>query len=87
MAMTKIYVTDWGEMTVVEIERETNNSVWVKGRKCAKETSWAAYLDNKEDAKLWAISKVDGVVNQKRAALEYYEKRRLEIINKIEKWA
>jgi hypothetical protein len=61
----KKYKTDacsWGVpayIEEVEVERETESSVWIKGRRNAKVTDYAMYFDTWEDAHDYLLKKCD----------------------------
>ena len=52
----------------VEVERETDKSIWVSGHRCAKASEYATYLDTWEQAKtaLYNCQKyyTDGIANR-----------------------
>jgi hypothetical protein len=43
------------EIKAVEVERETDSSVWINGHRMAKETGWDKYHDYWESAKAHLI--------------------------------
>jgi len=47
------YKTDgWNSLIErIEVERETDSSVWIKGRRCAKASSYNNYFDKWDQAK------------------------------------
>ena len=54
----------------VEVERETENSVWINGRRSAKQTSDACYFDTWEEARDYKLSNAQDEVERARSALE-----------------
>ncbi len=73
-AQTK-YLSRWQEIKKVEIERETEASVWVKGSKRAKSTSWERYHDTYEDARRHVINEAEKEVATARRELETAERK------------
>ena len=51
--MSKKYKTRWSSIYEVEIERETESSVWINGSRSAKVTSWERYFDSFAEAKAY----------------------------------
>lgn len=67
------YKTRWDKIEPVEVERETANCVWVKGRRAAKASSWDSYYDS------WAEAHARLVVEQEEAVASL--RRQLEAAN------
>ena len=60
----------WGssaEIKEVEVEKETDKSVWINGRRTAKETEYATFFDSFEAAKKALISRQKHVINNVEA--------------------
>jgi hypothetical protein len=73
----KKYVAEnfaWGAGKIVEaeVERESDTSVWIGGRRAAKKTEWRRYFDSWEEAHQYlldlAASKVVHVRNELQRA-------------------
>jgi len=77
----------WGnDLEVVEIEKETDNSVWVKGRRNAKSNSYEAYFDTIQQAKEWVISIADRDILSAENSLMCEKKSKEDLLKKIAKW-
>jgi hypothetical protein len=57
-------------ITPVEIERETDKSVWVNGNRNAKQSDWATYFDTWEEAYSALLEAADKKVVSARLALD-----------------
>jgi len=58
------------EITEVEVERETDVSVWVGGRRHGKDTEWATYFDTWDEAKIALTAKQSSYIHSLRGQLE-----------------
>lgn len=72
--MKIMYRTCLHIIKAVPIERETEHSVWVSGRKRAKVTGWDNYHDTWEDAKAYLIGEATGKVKTLKLKLEHAER-------------
>jgi hypothetical protein len=56
--MKKYRTGGWGKNLIeeIEVEKETEYSVWIKGRRAAKKTDYHNYFDTWEDAKLHLLA-------------------------------
>lgn len=54
----------------IEIEKETDSSVWVRGRRLGKNTSWDTYHDTWEAAHAHLMAEAEKHVQSARLALE-----------------
>lgn len=57
--ITKYMTRDnlYGELiTAIDVEKETEKSVWINGRREAKHSSWATYHDTWEEAKTYLLA-------------------------------
>lgn len=52
------YMTKFDCIEQVEVERESENSVWIDGRRSSKMTSYECYFDTFEQAKDYLISEL-----------------------------
>lgn len=69
--MIKYKAEIWhNEIDEVEVERETESSVWINGRRHAKQTSCACYFDTWDEALDYKLSKSQDEVERARSALE-----------------
>lgn len=58
------------EIIKVEIEKETNTSVWIKRRRCAKRTAYDCYFDTWEDAYAYILDLAQKVVISAQCRLD-----------------
>jgi hypothetical protein len=57
MKMYKASKFSWGKkIEVVEVERISDKSVWIKGRRCALDSSYDAYFSELSEAKACLIA-------------------------------
>lgn len=54
----------------IEVERETDSSVWIKGRRSVKDSSWLKYFDSWEDAHSFLLQKAEKNLISARRSLE-----------------
>lgn len=66
------YVAGWwrGRIKTVEVERETESSVWINGRRNAKLNNYKNYFDTWEEAHSYLMEKAQRKVNEARKSLE-----------------
>ena len=67
------------KITPVEVEKETEKSVWIKGNRHAKESGYAHYFDTWEDAKGALMSCQKSVIKRIRRELEVAKSVRVNI--------
>lgn len=61
----------WGKLIeLVEIERETESSVWIGGRRNSKISDYHCYFDSFDEAKAHLLEKADEKVIGARRSLE-----------------
>jgi multidrug efflux pump subunit AcrA (membrane-fusion protein) len=58
------------KITQVEVERETDISVWINGHRNAKRSEWNNYYDTWEEAKAALQAKAQSQVDSLRLQLE-----------------
>lgn len=58
------------EITVVEVERETEQSVWINGRKNAKVTTDSFISDTFDEAKTWMVRQFQEKFDREQRALQ-----------------
>lgn len=68
--MTK-YVSRFGKIEAVEVERETTGSVWRGGRRRAKATDYECYHDTFDLAKQHIVNKARTAFSRAEEQLEY----------------
>ena len=56
---------------VVKIERETEQSVWIKGRRNAKRTEYDCYFDTWDEAKAYLLKQAEAQLASARSRLEH----------------
>ena len=56
-------------ITAIEVERETESSVWIHGRRNAKRSGYLNYFDTFEQAKDFLLSEAHKIIDAKKAAL------------------
>ena len=57
----------------VEVEKETENSVWINGRQNRKLTEYHCYFDTFEDAKNHVIGEAQAGIEKVKRQMEYAE--------------
>jgi len=77
----KKYRTYFNSIDVIEIEKESESSVWIDGRRRSKDSSWQQYFDNFQEAKNYLI---DEKIKEIDRIAERLNSVRIEL-NKIEK--
>lgn len=70
--ITKFRTGGFGNIPIetVEVERETDSSVWINGRRNAKTTSWDKYWDSWEEAHAYLLEKAERSLQSARRSLE-----------------
>jgi hypothetical protein len=69
---------------LVEIEKETEKSIWINGRVHRKTTSYEKYFDTWEEAKDYLMAQTESKISHLSAELEK-QKSKLKILLKLEK--
>lgn len=65
------YKTGYGEkISQVEIEKETDSSVWIRGSRSAKKSEYAHYHDSWEAAKQHLVGRAESKLARARLDLE-----------------
>ena len=70
MTKYKAYHCSRPEVKRVEVEKETESSVWIKGRREAKETQYSAFFDTFQEAKDFLIDVFEKKAKTVRLQLE-----------------
>ena len=70
------------EIEKVEVERETEHSVWIDGRKLAKMSSYYSFFKTFEEAKKFLLKNADNRIEIAKSELVRYEdeKRKIEAL-------
>lgn len=55
----------------VEVERESDSSVWIKGRRNNKRSTYENYFDSWDEAKAYLLEKAESKAASCRRQLEY----------------
>ena len=58
------------EIKRVEVEKETEHSVWINGRRSAKESRYGIYHDTYSEARHWIIKRAEAKAKYARENLE-----------------
>lgn len=68
------YLTGWftkgGPIQEVEVEKETDKSIWIDGNRESKNSDHAQYHDTWDDAKAFLLKKAEKKLNKARRFLE-----------------
>lgn len=77
----------WGNKPEkVVIEKETNDYVWMGGRRSKKNTNYEAYFETIAEGKNWLLSLAQLEIDRARDSLRYYEDQKHKLIEKMDKW-
>lgn len=71
--MTKFYRASarWTvKVETVEVDRESENSVWINGQRRAKRSDWDNYFPTFDEAKAFVIHEMESGVDSARRELE-----------------
>lgn len=70
--MIKFRTGGWGNKLIesVEIDRETETSIFIGKTRNAKRSSWCSYFDTWEDAHAYLLKKAENAVASARRQLE-----------------
>lgn len=70
--MIKYKADDWlrQKVDIVECDRETDSSVFVDGKRRAKESAHECYFDSFDEAKAWLLDRAERRVQAARIALQ-----------------
>lgn len=64
------YYAYFGTIKPVEVERVTDNSVWVRGRRSNREGTYDGYFDSWEEARQFLLKKAQVKLDSARRHLE-----------------
>lgn len=74
--MTEIwYEAKFRNIDKVEVERATEQSVWIKGGRNARMTDWRSFFPTWDEAHAWLISGAEHEVSEARQTLQYANDR------------
>jgi len=71
----KKYRTRWQEIELVEIEKETESFVWIKGRINLKRKYRESYHDTEYDAKAFIIGEAEDNLAAAERSVEYCKQK------------
>ena len=80
-------ISHWGldpEIKPIEVERETDNSVWVKGKRQAKKSDGRNYYDTWQEAHSALLDAAVGRVDNLTYAVKREQKKLYAIENMVE---
>lgn len=69
----KKWEAKFGNVTEVEVERETAACAWIEGRRRKKDEGWRPLFDSAADAWAHIREEAEGEVAERRKNLEYAE--------------
>lgn len=70
MKYFKLY---FSEVSEIEVDKETDKSVFINGRKHAKETSYEAYFKTRDEAIKFKLDKLNAEITRRKNAVAYVE--------------
>lgn len=83
---TMYQTSNYGEIiTPVEVEKESENCVWIKGRRVNKITQYSGVFDTPELAKKFLIDTIDKEIQDAENIVKYREERKADLLIKISK--
>jgi hypothetical protein len=72
------YLYSFGDIRKVQVEQETEQSIWIDGGRRVKKRGFVKYFDSKEDAKDYAIKKI-------KTKIERHERSISNLKNQLDK--
>jgi|GEM_PF-1703413 len=77
MSLTKFYIARYNrlQITMETVERETDNSVWIGGRRVKKQSEWRCYFDTWEQAHAHLLDDAETYVDHCRRELKLANSR------------
>lgn len=82
--MKKYVASTWyNSIDVVEVDRQTDSSVWIKGRMHRRSSDYKIYFDTFDEGKQWLVKRMESKVKSASASLKYEEKE-LEKVKALE---
>jgi hypothetical protein len=67
----------------VEVERETESSVWVNGRKRAKSNIYGCLCNTIQEAKEWCLNDIDRKIEKQENGLNYLKDEKAKLVEKL----
>jgi hypothetical protein len=78
--MSTWYEAEFGSVNEVRgIERESADSVWIKGMRRAKKSTWRPLFATAEEAWDWNVAQAQAEVDKERRSLAYREEKLAEV--------
>lgn len=78
------YTASWTGIKKIEIERESDNSIWIKGRRSNKLSSWGSgYFPTYNEARQYLISEQQKKIDSAKSTLIYQEENMAILLDKI----
>jgi hypothetical protein len=72
-------------ITPVEVERETENSIWIKGTKRAKKSNYSSFFDTIQQAKQYLLNKADKSIVTAENSVAYLKEEKRKLLLELEK--
>ena len=76
----KMYKNNWQRIIEVEVERKSESSVWINGRRNALRSSYENYFDTPEECKAFMLREAEAVLKSAEGRVEYARKKVAEIM-------
>ena len=65
----------------VEVDKETEKCVWIRGRRNSKLSSYESYFDSFSDAKVFLINRKERRISKLQSSLDIVKKELAEIVD------
>ena len=75
----KMYKNNWQGIIEVDVERKSESSVWIKGRRNAIRSSYENYFDTPEECKAFMLREAEALLKTAEDRVEYARKKVAEI--------
>ena len=76
----KMYKSNWRGVLEVEVERKSESSVWINGRRNALRSSYENYFATPEECKAFMLREAESVLKSAEGRVEHARKRVAEIM-------
>ncbi len=76
----KMYKNNWQGIIEVEVERKSESSVWINGRRNALRSSYENYFAAPEECKAFMLREAEAVLKMAEGRVEYARKKVAEIM-------
>jgi hypothetical protein len=70
----KYYEASFNAIKPVEVEKESESSVWIKGRVNKKISSYTGFFKTWDEARNYLINQIQQKIDSAKRSLEYYDK-------------